>query len=377
MIGRKAGYLRGAVVFILAFSIGSCDAIRDAPLLPEPTSSKNLERSAGSLSEISLPCGYGAGNAWIEIYFTDPASPLASQETGGLDELLVTAIDSARLSVDLAIYSMSLRNVRDALIRAHERGVSVRVVIESDNQDRPAVQDIHDAGIPLLGDRREGLMHNKFMVIDRVEVWLGSMNYTYSGVYDDNNALLRIRSQDLVENYLTEFDEMFVEDKFGSQVAPDTPFPKVQIEGVGVEVLFSPDDDVQDRVLSIMRKSKESIYFMAFSFTDDDLGEAIRAGAKRGIDVAGVMDADQIKFNIGTEFDYFKQDGLKVFLDGFSGQMHHKAIIVDEEILIAGSYNFTRSAATRNDENVVIIYDEDIAGFYLQEFQRIFKGAQE
>jgi phosphatidylserine/phosphatidylglycerophosphate/cardiolipin synthase-like enzyme len=377
MIGWRAGYLSGVLVFTLALSASGCAALKNVPMVPDPAPSQGLESPDGSLIEVSLPSGYGARNSWIEIYFTDPESPLAGQETGGLDELLVTAIDSARLSVDLAIYSLSLRNVRDALIRAHERGTRVRIVIESDNQDRSAVQDLRDAGIPLLGDRREGLMHNKFMVIDRVEVWLGSMNFTYSGVYEDNNALLRVRSQELAESYLAEFDEMFVEDQFGTQVNANTPNPEIEIEGVRVEVMFSPDDGVQDRLVSILRKSKESVYFMAFSFTDDDLGEAIRVRAERGVDVAGVMDADQIKFNIGTEYDYFVQDGLKVFLDGYSGQMHHKAIIVDEEILIAGSYNFTRSAATRNDENVIIIHDEEIAGYFLQEFQRIFESAQE
>ena len=89
------------------------------------------------LTEIPLPAGYGAHASWIDIYFTDPESPLSSQETGGLDGPLEASIDSARLTVDVAIYSMSLRSVRDALIRAHERGVQVRVVMESDNMDAP------------------------------------------------------------------------------------------------------------------------------------------------------------------------------------------------------------------------------------------------
>ena len=74
-----------------------------------------------------------------------------------------------------------------------------------------------DAGIPVLGDRREGLMHDKFVVIDRSEVWLGSMNYTYSGTYEDNNQLIHIRSVEMAENYTTEFEEMFVDDKFGAR----------------------------------------------------------------------------------------------------------------------------------------------------------------
>jgi phosphatidylserine/phosphatidylglycerophosphate/cardiolipin synthase-like enzyme len=294
------------------------------------------------------------------------------QETGGLDEVLVSAIDSARLSIDLAIYSLSLRDVRDALIRARERGTLVRVVIESDNQDSSAIQAIQEAGIPLLGDRREGLMHDKFLVIDRSEVLLGSMNYTYSGVYTDNNALIRIRSVELAEDYLTEFDEMFVDDKFGPEIVANTPHPEIEIGQTRMQVLFSPDDRVPDHVLSILRKAQESIYFMAFSFTDDDLGEAIRSRAAKDVIVAGVMDSEQVNFNIGTEYDLFRQANLDVFLDGNPAQMHHKTIIVDEKIVITGSYNFTRSATTRNDENLLIIYDAQIAEFFMQEFQRIY-----
>ena len=156
------------------------------------------------LTEIPLPAGYGAHASWIDIYFTDPESPLSSQETGGLDGPLAASIDAARLTVDVAIYSLNLTSIRDALIHAHERGVQVRVVMESDNMDRSAPQALIDAGIPILGDRREGLMHDKFVVIDRSEVWLGSMNYTYSGTYEDNNQLFHIRSVKMAENYTKE-----------------------------------------------------------------------------------------------------------------------------------------------------------------------------
>ena len=63
-----------------------------------------------------------------------------------------------------------------ALVKAHRRGVDVRLVMESDNLDSHDPQALKDAGVPVLGDRREGLMHNKFIVIDRTEVWTGSMN---------------------------------------------------------------------------------------------------------------------------------------------------------------------------------------------------------
>jgi phosphatidylserine/phosphatidylglycerophosphate/cardiolipin synthase-like enzyme len=363
-VERRVRVLLGFLVLqLVAFSSHACQGLHEpgeSGPLPGNTASPESEIEPDSLMEIQLPCGYGAHNSWIAIYFTDPVCPLASQETGGLDQVLVTAIDAARLSIDLAVYSISLRNVRDALIRAQERGVLVRIVTESDNQDSTAVQALLEADVPLLGDRREGLMHDKFMVIDRSEVWLGSMNYTYSGVYEDNNNLLGVRSEKLAASYLAEFDEMFEVD-FGDS---------------HLEVLFSPDDGVSDRLVSIIRKAEQSIDFMAFSFTSDNLGKVIRDGWDRGLEVKGVMDADQIAFNIGTEYDLFKQDEMDVYLDGGSGQMHHKVIIIDGEIVITGSYNFTRSAETRNDENVVLIYDEDIAGFFLQEFERVYRQAR-
>jgi len=278
--------------------------------------------------------------------------------------------------VDVAVYSMSLRTIRDALIRAHERGVQVRVVMESDNLDGSAPQALIEAGIPVLGDRREGLMHDKFVVIDRSEVWMGSMNFTYSGTYEDNNQLIHIRSVEMAENYTKEFDEMFVDDKFGEEVVHETPNPEIDIDGARMEVFFSPDDGVANRILEILNEAQESIYFMAFSFTTDEFGEAIRAQAENGLAVAGVMEEEQVKSNAGTEYDLFKRSELDVFLDGNEGQMHHKTMIVDGEIVITGSYNFSLSAETRNDENLIVFHNEQIAEFFMKEFQRVYQGSQ-
>jgi phosphatidylserine/phosphatidylglycerophosphate/cardiolipin synthase-like enzyme len=88
------------------------------------------------------------------------------------------------------------------------------------------------------------------------------------------------------------------------------------------------------------------------------------------------MDAGQVNSNQGTEYDPFRQAGLDVRLDGNPGLMHHKVIILDRSIVIAGSYNFSASAEERNDENVVIIYNPDVAAQYLAEFQRVYTQAQ-
>ena len=363
---------------ILVISTLSCSFITpiSEPLSPGSTEAVPATEPAGSLKPIELPAGYGADGGWIQIYFTNPQSPLSSQQTGGIDQPLADAIDAARLSVDIAIYSLSLNSIRDALLRADDRGVQVRVVAESDNLDRSDPQRLKDAGIPILGDRREGLMHNKFVVIDGSEVWVGGMNYTDSGAYEDNNVLMRIRSVKMAENYTKEFEEMFVEDRFGDNILAETPNPRVTIDGTPVDTYFSPDDGVQAVLLDILNEAQESIYFMAFSFTADPLGEAIRERAESGVTVAGVMDEEQVASNQGTEFDPFRQAGLDVYIDGNPGQMHHKIMIVDESIVIVGSYNFTNSAESRNDENLMVIYNDQVAAFFIEEFRRVYGQAE-
>lgn len=364
-----------AQFFVVLILLTACDVTTAAPLSPLTV---NLipEEPSTTLTNIPLAAGYGVDGGWFELYFTNPNSPLASQETGGIDGPLAEAIDSAKLSVDVAIYSLSLNSIRDALLRAHDRGVQVRMVMESDNLDRTDPQILKDAGIPILGDRREGLMHNKFLVIDNSEVWTGSANLTDSGAYLDNNNMIRIRSVKAAENYAREFEEMFLGDKFGDNIVSDTPNPRVMIDGTPIDIYFAPDDNVQANFVELVNSAQQSIYFMAFSFTADEIGEAVRARAEDGVTVAGVMETEQVNSNIGTEFDPFSQAGLDVFRDGIEGLMHHKVMVIDENIVIFGSYNFTNSAETRNDENLIVIYNKDIAAQFIAEFQRVYAQVQ-
>jgi phosphatidylserine/phosphatidylglycerophosphate/cardiolipin synthase-like enzyme len=353
-------------------------ACGNTPQIATPAANATQLATPGThITPIELQSGYGVRGPWYELYFTDPAGPLASQATGGPDGPLVEAIDTARLSIDVAAYSLSLNSVRYGLLRAHERGVTVRIVMETGNMDRSDPQILMEAGIPIVGDNSDGLMHNKFIVIDKSEVWLGSMNFTDSGTYEDNNNLMRIHSREMAENYGTEFEEMFVENSFGENVIAETPHPLVTINGTRIDVFFSPDDGVLNALIPLLESAKKSIHFLAFSFTSNELGDIVRAKAEEGLTVAGVMDDEQITSNQGTEFDPFQQAELDVLIDGIPGQMHHKLFIVDEKIVAFGSYNFSKSAEERNDENLLIVHDADIARQFMLEFGRVWKQGHE
>jgi phosphatidylserine/phosphatidylglycerophosphate/cardiolipin synthase-like enzyme len=314
--------------------------------------------------------------AWGQVYFSDPTGPNAESLRGGPDKVLADAIRQARLSIDMAVYDLDLWSIRDALFDAYYRGVSVRVVTESDNLEEREIQELKNAGIPVLGDRREGLMHNKFVVIDGLDVWTGSMNLTLNSAYRNNDNLIHIHSPELAHNYTTEFNEMFIDDRFGPGSPANTPFPILDVQGSQLEVYFSPDDHVENHIIEWIRSAKKSITFMAFSFTSDKIAEAMLERARAGVQVLGVFDEGQARSNIGAEFDKLHTAGLDVRLDGNPDNMHHKVIIIDDKIVLTGSYNFTHNAAAVNDENLLVIHNPDLAALYLSEFERVYNQAQ-
>lgn len=366
-------------LLIACFLLAACG--NNLPIPPTKTEFPKTEPpitpAAGTeITPIDLQSGYGVRGPRFELYFTNPASPISSQGTGGVDGPLVEAIDAARLSIDVAAYSISLNSVRNALIRAHDRGATVRVVMESTNMDRSDPQRLIEAGIPIIGDNRDGLMHDKFMVIDKSEVWMGSMNFTDSGAYDDNNNFMHIHSTKVAEDYSKEFNEMFVDNKFGEDIVPETPNPTVTIDGTRLDIYFSPDDGVLKALVPLLESAQKSIFFLAYSFTSNQLGDIVREKAEAGLTIGGVMDEEQVSSNQGTEFDPFRQADLDVRIDGIDGLMHHKVFIIDQKIVAFGSYNFSQSAEERNDENLIIVYNPVIAQQFVQEFERVQAQAQ-
>ena len=108
---------------------------------------------------------------------------------------------------------------------------------------------------------------------------------------------------------------------------------------------------------------------MAFSFTHDDLGAAVLERAQAGVDVQGIFETR------GSETEFSELGplfcaGLPMRQDGNPGTFHHKVFIIDGQLVVTGSLNFSNNADDSNDENVVIVANEDIAAAYLEEFDR-------
>lgn len=308
--------------------------------------------------------------AWYEVYFTSPKIPFDDVITGGIEENLIDKINAAQTTIDLAVYEFDLENVTQALINAKNRGVTVRVVYDDEFSDPdPQMAELKSIGVPAVPDQRSAFMHNKFFVFDNECVWTGSFNISVNAAYRNNENALYFCSPEAAHNYVTEFEEMF-DGQFGISSPPDTPFPSFTIQGITLENYFAPEDEVIDQIVSEVLSAQVSIHFMAFSFTSDPLGDAMRDVIRNGVSLAGIFETR------GADSQYSEcvpllGSGADVTLDGNPRTFHHKVIIIDTETVILGSFNFSNAANESNDENLLIIHDPALAQAYEQEFQRM------
>ncbi len=309
--------------------------------------------------------------AW-EVYFSEVN---AGVNHYSLEKRLVARLSNAEERIDAALYHLSAAPVANALIEAHHRGVQVRIVTETDNMDEEEIGQLQEVGIPIADDGDpDSYMHHKFIVIDERYVWTGSYNTTYNGAYKNNNNVILIDSVRLAYNFTQEFRELFLREQVGKPFDRYMTYPHVTLnDGTEIFTYFSPHTDTIRPLLETIRSAKTSIHFMAFSFTHDMIGGAIRNRFESGVDVQGVFESRQVDDRY-SEYNAMKDARIPVSLDENRGAMHHKVIVIDGETVITGSYNFSKNAENNNNENLLIIKgNREIAAAYLAEFERIVR----
>jgi len=321
---------------------------------------------------ISLP---GSAQKKWEIYFTNPQK---IKRTGVINpqDGLISMIRNSQKNFYGAFYDISSKKIADELIAAYNRGIDVRLVTEQDTFSGDAITKILEAGIPVITDTTTGLMHNKFAIADSSSVFTGSFNTTDNGAFKNNNNAVIIHSTELAEIYSSEFREMFDQHIFGNkrEQGAFAGFQKkyyVKLDDTNINVYFAPEDNVEKIIYDRLKKSKKSIRFMYFSFTSDKIGELMIEKFRAGIKVHGVFEKKGSRTE-HSEYIKMKIEGLPVRLDKNKYIMHHKVIIIDDFRVITGSFNLSKNANKRNDENIIIMDSAEIAATYIDEFHRIY-----
>jgi phosphatidylserine/phosphatidylglycerophosphate/cardiolipin synthase-like enzyme len=380
---KNLTYALGILILLISFlgALGIVDivALDDAlepflgmrPFMTEPLPTQVFYEPGSE----SVPASSGG---WWSVYFTDPGS-----SSSQIEDELIALIDNADLSIHIASFEFNLDAVAEALIAAHERGVEVQWVTDDeygidadDDEGHGQFAMLEDAGIVVKDDHRGALMHNKFWIFDGEITWTGSTNITENGLLYNNNNVIVIYSPAVAEIYEREFQEMWRLDEFGPTSSSTISQQNTVIEGSAIQVRFGAEDEIGSYLAELLSRAQSQIRFMAFSFTHDAMGRTILQEGLAGLDVAGIFEQR------GSETEYselsaFYCAGLPVLQDGNPRTLHHKVLIIDQRIVVTGSFNFSANADDSNDENVIIIDNAAIAAEYLKEFDRRWAEAQE
>lgn len=390
-------------------------------------------------------------------------SPLGDRWRHGddLEQHLIEQIDGARHELLMAVQELTLPQVASALVRAHQRGVIVQVVLE-DNYSAPwadlhasdlppharqrlrrlealadldgdgvltsqerragdAVGMLHRGGVPVIddtedGSRGSGLMHHKFVVIDKNLVITGSANFTSSGIHGDGGAprtrgnvnhLLSIQSPELAALFAEEFRILWGDGPGGLQNSrfgrgkPGRPARSVTVQGIRMDVLFAPhskrsDDHGLQLIAQHLSAAQHSIDLALFVFSaqslTDVLAERVQAGvairlladpsfASRSfsevLDLLGVALPDRFcKLEQGNRPLATPLEGVGTPRLARGDKLHHKFAVIDNRKVITGSFNWSPSAAHQNDETLLVIHSPKLAALFTREIDRMWRGAE-
>lgn len=368
------------VIFILFlyFIFTGADPFGIFPTEATATPAGNPTQVAGTTPSPG-PMG---NNDWWQVYFTAPdRSRQPGELSGVIPEQLLTHIQQAQHTIHIAAFEFNLTPIAEALIAAHQRGVEVEWFTDDENGIEADEDEGHGqfamleaAGIPVRDDERSALMHNKFWIFDQQIVWTGSTNATINDMMRNNNNVIVIDNAEVAGIYEREFAELWAGES--GPTSPSTVDQQaVAIDGTPIQIYFAAEDHAIDHLVPLVEKAQRQVRFMAFSFTDGKLGNALLARSKAGVDVQGIFETRGSE----TEFSELRPlycAGLPMRQDGNPGTFHHKVFVIDDDIVITGSLNFSDNADTSNDENVIVLQQPDIAQLYLAEFERRWAEAK-
>ncbi|WP_205703203.1 MULTISPECIES: phospholipase D family nuclease [Acutalibacteraceae] len=150
------------------------------------------------------------------------------------------------------------------------------------------------------------------------------------------------------------------------------------VSGSSVSVYFPrAGQDAEGKLIEEIGSAEKRLDVAIYSFTDKKVADAIAGDKKRGVAVRLISDKECSGASSQKAcLKIVKNAGIPVKVNSHSGIMHLKVSIIDDSSVTTGSYNYTASAQKKNDENLVVVANETIAGEYEKEFDRMWNDTK-
>jgi len=228
------------------------------------------------------------------------------------------------------------------------------------------------------------IFHHKFVIRDRGQareaVLTGSTNFTTTGTHRNLNHVVIFHDIGVAAAYQSEFDQL-MEGTFGARSPKLTATDPLTLDvgGSDVQIMFSPDNNPELRIVNEILKAQHSAYLLMFTFAksttiDDALITKLQGGGG-SFEVVGVLDGGQAA-HVWSPKKELLAAGAKLRKETLpnGGKLHHKLLVLDDQTVIGGSFNFTGPANRYNDENLFLVRNAAVAAFFKAEVKRVFES---
>jgi phosphatidylserine/phosphatidylglycerophosphate/cardiolipin synthase-like enzyme len=144
----------------------------------------------------------------------------------------------------------------------------------------------------------------------------------------------------------------------------------------GIKCYFSPQGGCTDAVVDQIAAARHSVQLEGYALTSQPIADALARAHRRGVDVTLVVDAAQTSEH-REQVRSLVRAGVPVYLDARHAIADNRVILIDEQVIITGSFNFTPAAETQNAENLLILRDQpQLQAVYENDFRSHLSHSQ-
>lgn len=135
---------------------------------------------------------------------------------------------------------------------------------------------------------------------------------------------------------------------------------------------FAPGEGCPQRIVQLIHAANTGIDICVFTITDDRIAEAIIEAHRRGVALRIITDNEKA-FDLGSDVPRLQDAGIELKVDQTPFHMHHKFALFDRQLLLTGSYNWTRGAARDNLENFIVTSEKRLVEPFCTVFDRLWR----
>lgn len=280
----------------------------------------------------------------------EPIALYTNQGGSDLRFLYTDAIRRAEKSIILLIYALNDQKIINELNYKADKGIPVTIV--GDIEASAKAEHRLSKNIKYIKRDTDGIMHLKILVIDEKETWIGSANMTGESLRMHGNLVAAIASPSVAAVVKEKAEAMINRSYFGAPKRHD-----FIVGGQKMELWFLPDDNAPRRIMDLIREAKSSLQIAMFTWTRFDFAREIANAHRRGVKTEVILDRNSGMGAGRDVVDILTAGKVQVLLSQGNALLHHKMMYIDDNILVNGSANWTRSAFSRNDDCFFVLYD--------------------